>query len=326
MSFISSERRVHPLVETGVVDSRKDLHGNISPLVYSRHARRHLVPKIMGLAFPDRIIFDPQELALTDTVADGLEVRDSAFGSSLFSELGEKYGVSRVHETLDVFNDGFGDQHFTGMFAGGIGKLVARSLMDSGKIDAQLSLSDYGLMFQTGWFGEISNEMALTAQGLYQPYLSGNIEVYDEYFDSSFKNRFKFWPYESFDIMIDEESGLAYCALSKIAKKALRKQIHRPTSVGCPVARTGVKVTKKQMDFLEAHDHVGDYSGFYEEEGSEDEDGSVSLEQGEYTAIDDVLWAWGDYVQRFAAHTAAIHPEFEDRLLPSTASEKIVLS
>lgn len=325
MSFIYGERRAHPLVESGVVDDRKDLHGNISPLVYSRHAKQYLVPKIMGLAFPDRIIFDPQELALTGTVADGLEVRDSAFGASTFSMLGEKYGVSNVHETLDVFNDGFGDQHFTGMFAGGIGKLAARSLTNAGTIDDQLSLSDYGLMFQTGWFGEIANEMALTQQGLYQPFLSGNTDPFKPYYDIEFRQRFGFEASEIFDIIVDDESGLAYCALSKTAKKALRKRIHRPSSVGCPVARTGVKVTEKQMDFLEEHGHVGDNSGFYEEENSEDEDGSVSLEQGEYTAIDDVLWAWGDYVKRFAVYSAEIYPEFEYRLLPTDASKKIVL-
>jgi len=320
MSFLTNERRVHPLVESGVVEDRRDMHGNISPLVYSRHARQYLVPKIMGLAFPDRIIFDPQELALTGVVADGLEVRDPQY-----EKLGENYGVSNIHGYLDVFNDGFGDQHFTGMFAGGIGKLVARSLVEAGKIDDRLSLSDYGLMFQTGWFGDIANEMALTQQGLYQPFLSGNIDVNGINFDSDFMHRFNLWPHQTFDILVDDESGLAYCALSKVAKKSLRKRIHRPTSVGCPVARTGVKVTKKQVDFLEEHEHVGETSGFYIEEGSEDEDGSVSLEQGEYTAIDDVLWAWGDYVQRFASYTAQLYPEFEHRLLPTDAGNKIVL-
>ncbi len=160
-------------------------------------------------------------------------------------------------------------------------------------------------MFQTGWFGDIANGMALTKQGVLQPFFGkGGLsytaqgELFQRLFGISEGE-------EPFVLEVEPVSGLSVVRLTRNAKVAVRSKINRAQSVGCPVARTAFTASEDQVAFLEQHGHLGEASGFQADERRTTGPGLAKVTQGAYTAIDDVLWQWGDFVGRYAHHLLA---------------------
>lgn len=93
--------------------------------------------------------------------------------------------------------------------------------------------------------------------------------------------------------------------------------------MGCPVARTSFTATDEQVAFLEQYGHLGESSGFVKEEGLT-VSGLHKISQGPYTAIDDVLWHWGDYLLRYGTHLLGrgVNPS---GIAPTDANQVILL-
>jgi len=276
-----------------VVSSRKEYHGCISPAVYSRHAREQLIDDIANLSFPRKTITDLGVLATSPVVKDALSyskarAKSEAQKNAVYAFTGDP--------DLSIYGHGYADRHFVPLFAAGIGKDIG------GFFGLELSMMDYGKMFQTGWFGDIAQQMALTRLGQYQPAL--NRSVGSTSGTPLLRRAFGFTG-QSYTAEVEPESGLQIVKVTREAKTFLRSQIERQKSVGCPVARTAFAASKAQVEFLEEHGHIGESSGFYVDEQESRESGVVKLSQGAYTAIDDVLWQWGDYVNRYASYLLA---------------------
>ncbi len=277
-----------------VTETRKDIHRSISPAVFSKHARETIIPDIVYLDFPPIAILDPKALAESIYVRDELE-----YSQDQASDAAQESGINGIWYERGIFYQGFGDRNFTSLIAGSVGNHISNILLHFNAISEPLSLMDYGKLFQTEWFGDLMNSMALTGQGELAPALrhptggipklSKELELEDDIIVS----------------LRDKETGLFKFVLDETAKRELRARIDRKTSVGCPVARTSFFATPEQVQFLEDHGHletsgeepVG--SGFYKDHELA-ANGLIKLRQSERTAIDDVLFAWGNYITRYA--------------------------
>lgn len=273
---------------THVTNSRKELHGNVSPAVFTRHAREVLAPQIENLDFPSQPTTDPLKLAESRPVKEAL-----AYSNSRAELAAKESGISEEVSGIWVFHHGFGDRHFVPLFAGGLGKTIDYRLLDEGLTHEQLSLKDYSRMFQTGWFGTIANQVALTRVGEIQP----NIEEHNRLNLGAISSDIVGQPLEFVE---EPESGLMVVSVNKQARSILRGMIPKDESVGCPVARTTFSAKPSQVEFLEEFGHLGESSGFVADEENLTAGGLMKVSQGAYTAIDDVLLAWGNYVDRYA--------------------------
>ncbi len=269
-------------------------------MVYSRHARQEILADMSKLRFPNEAIIDPLQLALSKEVRYSLD-----YSRKQAKAHAKKAGMTDVLFGHSVHLYGYGDRHFTAEFASGLGREVSDFLQAKEVITNPFSLRDYAKLFQTGWFGDMLNQCAITGIGMLQPY-------YDHHGRRLFKNGFlkpakpkdnaqqnNAADYEPYATEIDPDSSLAIVRLTKEAKMILRANMSKPIGVGCPVARTAIKATRAQVDFLESEDHM-ELSGFWADERQMATEGMVKLCQGPYTAIDDVAWQWGDYVDRYA--------------------------
>jgi hypothetical protein len=274
------------------IDSRKELHGSLSPAVYSHHAREYVIPDINKLPFPEHTLYDPLELA--KTLAEPLAYSDVQSEAQAWAD-----GMWQYTNELGVFSHGYGDRHFTALVAGAFGEQICKFLRNSGAIEVPLSLADHAKMYQTRWFGTMANQLALTGAGMLGSFMSHQPEFVPTLFVSVFKFR-----KEPYVLEIEPESGLARVSFTKEAKAVTRSFIDRESSVGCPVARTSFTATPEQVNHLEAHGHLDEVTGFHAE-GRLATSGLVKVTQGPRTAIDDVLWHWGDYVERYSKHLLA---------------------
>lgn len=295
----SAESR-HP-----VVAGRLDSHGVILPVVSSRHAREKIIPDIEALQFPPDLITDPLELA----VAAGYKSLE--YDEKQLRKAAKKDGVLDI-VTADLATSwGYADRNFTPQFAGAVGVWISDFLQRNGHITEPLSLEDYGKMFQTGWFGKILNDMALTKRnGIVTFVYSGRAGT--PYIDSDPEKKMRrFLELDPEDELFDlemTESGLYAPSVTEKVKASLRAKIteepkgvsQEEETVGCPVARTAIKATQAQVAFLEEYGHLGEASGFSVNRTLNS--GKVLLTQGAYTAADDVAFHWGDYVSRYAQH------------------------
>lgn len=292
MQFMSDLESSLTNPREGSERTRREIHSNLSPAIYSHHARKHLIPDIKVLPFTEVTHTDPLELAMDSSVRGGLVI--DHLEAREFAKADGIRGIRR----FNVFESGYGDRFFTGLFAGAVGRVVSQTLKQKGLIDDPLSLLDYGRMFQTGWFGNIANQMALTRPALLQrefeeAYKRG--PLYMPNFESELKQPL-------LNIEAEPESGLHIATLSDSAKRFFRKELREATakSVGCPVARTSFTASSKQAEFLAEHGHLGESSGYYVDQDHVSANGRVKLSRDVYTVIDDALWQWGDYVERYA--------------------------
>jgi hypothetical protein len=297
-----------------IAASRKELHASISPAVYSKHARTDLIPTISKLAFIDERITDPIDLAKRTSGAFYLtpnQIENNA----------KNDGIYELAETHKIFARGYGDRNFTNNFAGWAGRNVAELIERTGLLDKPLSLMDYGKMFQTGWFGQIANQAALTGPAVFQglvgcrglDYSRSELELYT-------KRKIE----KVFDTTIDPESSLLTIVLTKEIKAGLRGLIDSDNSIGCPVARTSFTATERQVAFLEKYNHLGPDSGYYEEEELTTS-GLVKITRPAYTVIDETLWQWGDYVSRYGTHLLG-KGEDPNGIAPTNADEVLLLN
>lgn len=312
------------------VASRKELHGSISPAVYSEHAREVLISDIDALPFPNLLTIDPLDIANSSTVIKALGIERSE-ALHLAQAAGVLHAVDGSN--FSVFHYGYGDRHFTPLFAGGIGREINDLLQRDGLTTEPLSLMDYAKMFQTGWFGDIANQMALTNQGQFQPYFKDAQSAREGSRYSTPPHRsgwgvlqaqFEVPAGQSYRYEVEPDSGLRIIKLTHEARKALHGKIDRKNSVGCPVARTAFKTTLEQADFLHEYGHVGESSGFYPSQDLSEQADGVIFYQGCYTAIDDVLWQWGDYLQRYAEHLMS-KPLTRIDVIGETGANKVLL-
>lgn len=206
---------------TQVADSRKCFHGKLSPAIYSRHAREALVPDIHELSFPRQPELNPLKLAIG--VGEKLRLTDDTR-----IELAQENGVAAATMgRFNVYKYGYGDRHFALLFAGGIGLDIGKLVQEDKKlINDPLSLMDYGKMFQTGWFGSLANQMALTTQGI----LQRSLEVDTFYPGSSLldsinkgirpNRRNELCIVDLYELNQDPDSGLTIVRLTKPTIKA----------------------------------------------------------------------------------------------------------
>jgi hypothetical protein len=312
--------------EPPLVVDRLDSHGSLLPVISSRHAREKIIPDIEALRFPPDLITNPLELA----VAAGHE--PLAYDERQLRRAADKDGV------LDIITDdlatswGYADRNFTPEIAGTVGVWISDFLQRRGLIEEPLSLEDYGKMFQTGWFGEILNDMALTKRNGSLTFVhddsAGDPHIEPDP-EEKIRSSLELDPEdELFDIEVEAESGLYILGVTERVRATLRAKmtevggdaVRKEKSVGCPVARTAITATQAQADFLEEHGHLGEASGFSVNRTLDS--GNVLLTQGAYTAADDVAFHWGDYVSRYATHWIA---RGETDGVQTTAANQIVL-
>ncbi len=281
---------------------RKDMLSSIAPVVYTRHAREAIMPDIAGLPFPETETTNLVSLAMSRTVRNVLELSQRQAKS-----LARKNGVKSLASKHDIFHWGYGDRHFPSELSAVFALEIGRFLLREEVIKEELSMKDSAKMFQTGWFGDIANQMALAGRGFIQPfcdhyqYQADTTSFKTDFFDARYR-----YKGEVFETELEPESGLSIVKLTMGAKKVVRGTILR-SGVGCPVARTSVMATEAQVKFLEDHGHL-EGSGFYIDQDIETESGRIKLSQGAYTAIDDVIWQWGEYVDRYADHLLQADP------------------
>lgn len=272
-------------------ETRKDLHSSISPAVYSRHAREDLIPDIENLPFLNK------DLGITNLVAiaNRIGTEHLEYYVDNVDKKAIQYGIYDRYRGIGILDYGFIDRHFTPLFAGAAGIFINNLLIKEGILTEGLSLKDYAKMFQTGWFGDLANKMALTSNGLLQPDTNSQTGFNFSFLENSYKKEIIPFVTEQ-----EPESGLLIIKPSRDLLTDLRFLLNKNSSIGCPVARTSFTSNETQAAFLENQGHIGETSGFVIAEESLVRDGIVKFTQGAYTAIDAVLWTWGDYLDRYA--------------------------
>jgi hypothetical protein len=282
-----------------LIASRKDYHGSIAPAVYSHHALSVLARDIDSLPIPKDDFTRIEELGGLSVIQNGLELNYEAA-----KEYSRCDGVSKLAEHVAIHYWGYGDRHFVPMFASALGSDIGRLLLNEQVIETPLSFTDYAHLFQTGWFGDIANSLALTGQGRIQPNLNlGSITGRPvSHLARVLKRGFYSDIAEPLVLAEDEESGRVIVKASDELVKVFRGGINRDESVGCPVARTSFTATSEQAAFLESAGHINSAKDgvTFHDVGAVGQSGRVKISQGVYTAIDHVLWHWGSYVGRYA--------------------------
>lgn len=293
--------------------SRKEFHAEVGPIVYTQHSKDSLAGDMASLPFSQFDIYDLYKIATRPSIGHSLKINET--------EAARSAGIKGI-EMLSVYASGFDDRHFTILFASTFGVIVSDLLEEEGVVTHPLSLLDQAKMLQTGWFGDLANQMALSAKGVWQPFL----HKYEKYRDTSPQAKLsKFLlkyiqtterenatfrlPVEIEDVTdkplsltIDPDTGLHIVEASHEMKAILRRGLNKKESVGCPVARTSTITSTVNLEFLEDWGYIGEASGFASAEQQPVESGKVKLKQGAYTAIDDIVWLWGDYIERYGLY------------------------
>lgn len=308
---------------------RKEFHGTVAPAIYTHHARASLVPDIDALK-PHRIGLFGDAVDIGKESQIYLEISDDAKDT-----FAEQHGVTEF-SGRDVYKHGFADRHFTGMMAGAIGNDISKFCLREGLLEEPLSLADHAKLYQTGWFGSMLGSMALAQIGRYQPNARDFGPICSteltfskafEYDNASFFENTSNAVLSPYEIVVDTKSGLHTISLTREATALVHRSIPKRESVGCPVARTAFATTVENYSFLKQRGIVGEgsHSGFVTDESKIDETTKrVVLKQGQYTAIDDVLFAWGRFMNRYVAYFLAIGVSPEG-LAPTKADEFLLL-
>ena len=273
-------------------DDSGELHRNVLPATAATHVYERIVPDIEALDFPDAGLCSPVRLAQyarSELNYPYMERR----------QLARDTGIAELAESRHVFHHGYGSIHLTPLTAGVIGMEINALLRAKGLIDDDLSLEEYGAMFQEAWFGDILNDTAMTRKSVVEP---AAIAVLDKGSKKGFFGEATGYEQNPYVISNDEETGLYSVRLKKEVKVALRAKIRPSDGSGCPVARTSFPMTRKQADYLVENEFIGGKSGYYLSERTLASSGMVlACRPDQYTPIDDVVWSWGRYIQRYAA-------------------------
>ena len=105
----------------------------------------------------------------------------------------EKHGVTEGDTAGNkfIFENGFGDLEFTLPFSSGIANVVVETFERAGYISAEqradLTLSDYADIIDSGWFHDVMHDLALTKSGIYVSF--GDKQV--DYSTDAMRNRLK---------------------------------------------------------------------------------------------------------------------------------------
>lgn len=273
-------------------DDSGELHRSVLPATAATHAYERIIPDIEALDFPDAGLCSPVRLAQyarSELNYPYMERR----------QLARDTGIAELAESRYVLDHSFGSIHLTPLIASVIGMEINALLNAEDLINDDLSLEEYGAMFQTAWFGDILNDAAMTRRGIVEPAISA---VLDGGSKKGYFGEAAGYEQNPYDILKDEETGLHSVRLKKEVKVALRAKIRHSDGSGCPVARTSFSMTRKQADYLVENEFIGGKSGYYLSERTLASSGMVlACRPDEYTPIDDVVWSWGRYIQRYAA-------------------------
>ena len=273
-------------------DDSGELHRNVLPATAATHVYERIVPDIEALDFPDAGLCSPVRLAQyarSELNYPYMERR----------QLARDTGIAELAESRHVFHHGYGSIHLTPLTAGVIGMEINALLRAKGLIDDDLSLEEYGAMFQEAWFGDILNDTAMTRKSVVEP---AAIAVLDKGSKKGFFGEATGYEQNPYVISNDEETGLYSVRLKKEVKVALRAKIRPSEGSGCPVARTSFSMTRMQAEYLVENKFIGEKSGYHLSERTLASSGMVlACRPDQYTPIDDVVWSWGRYIQRYAA-------------------------
>ncbi|MBP6005937.1 hypothetical protein KA531_03510 [Candidatus Saccharibacteria bacterium] len=288
-----------------------------------------LVEQIDNLSFPKQAITDPLLLAAHTKVVRSISYRTQHRAVREARRLG--IADDKGANQLEMF--GFADREFTGAFAGALGIEISYFLRYKRFNQSPLSLMDYGMMFQTGWFGDIVNQMALTGPTLLGPIVNQmkidrvvgkNRSLFGSLADKSIQDYKKIEDIQDYflELKNDTDDSIEgvdairqYIKLTNAGRKFFISKIDHTKSVGCPVARSSTIVSQQYYFLLEELGALDRCSS-----GKVLTQGNYRLtEPSPYTPIDRVLWHWGDYVLRYAGYLLSLTNDQETRskLLPS---------
>ncbi|MCA9349603.1 hypothetical protein KC853_00985 [Candidatus Saccharibacteria bacterium] len=306
---------------------RRAFMGGKGLWVYGLHVDS-LVDQIGNLGFPKQVITDPLALAAHSKVVRPISYKTQRRAVREARRIGIADDIGA--QQLEMF--GFADREFTGTFAGALGIEISYFLRNKRFHQSPLSLMDYGIMFQTGWFGHIVNQIALTRPTLLGPTVNqmnidkvlgkdrsllgsladktipgyNNLEDIQDFF-------LKLMKYND-DLTEEVDAIRQYIKLTDRGRQFFTLKIDHTKGVGCPVARSSTVVSLQDHGLL---DGVGALDRCSSDISTRKR--YRLTEPSAYTPIDRVLWYWGDYVLRYANYLLSFSHDQETRykLLPS---------